>query len=112
MDEITSGEDYAKILINTLRESPDPEMPDELLNYWCENVHDLAINSYNDYLLGKRDSFMLDIQEIEQAYQNAGLQYTEDLLNGMLDKGVIEALINESGQIVYGLTEKGRNYEL
>lgn len=112
MDEITSGEDYAKILINTLRESPDPEMPDELLNYWCENVYDLAINSYNDYLLGKKDSFMLDIQEIEQAYQNAGLQYTEDLLNGMLDKGVIEALINESGQIVYGLTEKGRNYEL
>lgn len=112
MDEITSGEDYAIILVNTLRETPDPEMPDELLNYWCENVYDLAINSYNDYLLGKRESFMLYIDEIEQAYQNAGLKYTEDLLNGMLDKGVIEALINETGDIVYGLTEKGKKYKL
>ena len=30
----------------------------------------------------------------------------------MLDKGVIEALINEAGEIVYGLTEKGKKYKL
>lgn len=112
LDNINSGEDYANLLVGTLKEAPDGSMPQELLNYWCDNVYELAINSYNDYLLGKRESFMLYTDEIEDAYQRAGLKYTEDLLNGMLDRGVIEALINEAGEIVYGLTEKGKKYKL
>ena len=112
LDNINSGEDYAKILIDTLREAPSDEMPLDLLNYWCKNVYGAAIKSYNDYILGNRETFMLHIEEIEKCYEDAGLQYTQDLLNGMVDKGVIEALINESGEIVYGLTEKGKKYKL
>jgi len=55
---------------------------------------------------------VLSMEEIEKCYEEAGLQYTQDLLNGMIDKGVIEALINESGELVYGLTEKGMKYKL
>jgi len=112
LNNINSAEEYANLLVSTLREAPSDEMPIDLLNYWCDNVYELAINSYNSYLLGKRESFMLYTDEIEDAYQKAGLKYTEDLLNGMLDKGVIEALINEAGEIVYGLTEKGKKYKL
>ena len=49
LDNINSGEDYAKILIDTLREAPSDEMPLDLLNYWCKNVYDAAIKSYNAY---------------------------------------------------------------
>ena len=52
------------------------------------------------------------MEEIEKCYEDTGLQYTQDLLNGMIDKGVIEALINEAGEMVYGLTDKGRKYKL
>jgi hypothetical protein len=99
-DNINSGHDYAKILIDTLRETPDPLMPSELLDYWCENVYDLAVKSYNDYIVG------------EKADEDAGLKYTQDILNGMLDKDLIKALIDETGEIVYSLTEKGKKYRL
>lgn len=110
--EVNSGDDYGKILVSTLRETPDPEMPSELLEYWCENVYDMAVNSYNDYIVGKKDDFMLTIEDIEKAYEDAGLKYTQDILNGMVDKDLIKALIDETGEIVYSLTEKGKKYRL
>ena len=111
-DNINSGHDYAKILIDTLRETPDPLMPQELLDYWCENIYDMAVKSYNDYIVGKKDYFELSMEEIEKAYEDAGLKYTQDILNGMLDKDLIKALIDETGEIVYSLTEKGKKYRL
>ena len=111
-DNINSGHDYAKILIDTLRETPDPLMPQELLDYWCENIYDLAVKSYNDYIVGKKDYFELSMEEVEKAYEDAGLKYTQDILNGMLDKDLIKALIDETGEIVYSLTEKGKKYRL
>ena len=111
-DKINSGHDYAKILIDTLRETPDPLMPQELLDYWCENIYDMAVKSYNDYIVGKKDYFELSMEEVEKAYEDAGLKYTQDILNGMLDKDLIKALIDETGEIVYSLTEKGKKYRL
>lgn len=111
-DNINSGEDYAKILIDTLRETPDPIMPPELLDYWCENIYDMAVKSYNDYIVGKKEYFELSMEEVEKAYEEAGLKYTQDILNGMLDKDLIKALIDETGEIVYSLTEKGKKYRL
>ena len=111
-DNINSGHDYAKILIDTLRETPDPLMPQELQDYWCENIYDMAVKSYNDYIVGKKDYFELSMEEVEKAYEDAGLKYTQDILNGMLDKDLIKALIDETGEIVYSLTEKGKKYRL
>jgi len=100
------------LLVNTLKETPNDETPAQLLKYWYENIYQTAVESYNEYIIGNKDTFMLTMEEIEKCYDDAGLKYTQDLLNGMIDKGVIEALINESGEIVYGLTEKGRKYKL
>ena len=112
LDNIQSGEEYGKLLVNTLKETPNDETPPQLLNYWYDNIFEAAVESYNEYIVGNKDTFMLTMEEIEKCYDDAGLKYTQDLLNGMIDKGVIEALINESGEIVYGLTEKGKKYKL
>lgn len=112
LENIKSGREYGELLVNTLKETPNDETPAKLLNYWYQNIFNLAVESYNQYIVGNKDTFMLGIEEIEKCYDDAGLQYTQDLLNGMIDKGVIEALINESGEIVYGLTEKGKRYKL
>jgi len=112
LENIKSGEEYGELLVNTLKETPNDETPASLLKYWYQNIFNVAVESYNQYIIGNKDTFMLSMEEIEKCYEEAGLQYTQDLLNGMIDKGVIEALINESGEIVYGLTDKGRKYKL
>lgn len=111
--EIKSGKDYAKLLTSTLRESgPDDGMPEELINYWCEYVYEAAVNSYNNYLKGKKEDFLLTDQEMEETYEKAGMRYTEDLVNGLLDKDMIQAGVRNDGEIVYSLTEKGKKYTL
>lgn len=112
LENIKSGREYGKLLVNTLKETPNDETPALLLKYWYQNIFNVAVESYNQYIIGNKDTFVLSMEEIEKCYEEAGLQYTQDLLNGMIDKGVIEALINESGELVYGLTEKGMKYKL
>jgi hypothetical protein len=112
--EINSPEEYAQLLVDTLMESgaEDEVMPPELIKYWCEYVYEAAIKSYNDYLIGKRETFLLDEEEMEKAYDRAGMSYTEDLLNGLLDKDMIQASINKEGSVVYSLTEQGKKHTL
>ena len=112
--EINSPEEYAQLLVDTLKEggAEDDVMPPELIKYWCENVYAAAIKSYNDYLIGKRETFLLDENEMEEAYDKAGMSYVEDLLNGLLDKDMIQAGVNNEGSIVYSLTEEGKKFTL
>ena len=113
--EFKSPADYAKTLVDTLREqdgTEDDDMPLELINYWCEYVYEAATKSYNDYLVGKREDYRLDDTEMNEAYEKAGLRYTEDIINSLLDKDMIQAGVRKDGEIVYSLTQKGKNYEL
>ena len=55
---INSGEEYARLLIKTLR-SADGPLPELLVEFWCENVWELAVNSYNDYIAGNKEDYLL-----------------------------------------------------
>ena len=109
--DINSGEDYAKLLTNTLRQADGP-LPDELVEYWCENVWEMAVNSYNDYISGKKDDYLLLDEDITEAYERAGIRYTQEILNGMVDKGIVQANVGEGGEILYSLTEEGKKHRL
>ena len=109
--DINSGEDYARLLTNTIKEADGP-LPDELVEYWCENVWEMAVNSYNDYIAGKIDDYLLSDEEITEAYERAGIRYTQEILNGMVDKGIVQANVGEGGEILYSLTEEGKKHTL
>ena len=109
--DINSGEDYAKLLTDTLRQADGP-LPDELVEYWCENVWEMAVNSYNNYVAGKKDDYLLSDEDITEAYERAGIRYTQEILNGMVDKGIVQANVGEGGEILYSLTEEGKKHRL
>lgn len=110
-ENINSGEDYAKILVNTIKEADGP-LPEELVEYWCEEIWELAINSYNDYIAGKKDDYLLSDVDMEEAYERAGIKYTQDIVNGLVDKGMVQAGVSENGEILYSLTEEGKKHTL
>ena len=110
-ENINSGEDYARLLTSTVREADGP-MPEELIEYWCEEIWEMAINSYNDYIAGKKDNYLLSDVDMEKAYERAGLKYTQNMVNDLVDKGMLEASIDEKGDILYLLTEKGKKHKL
>jgi len=110
-ENINSGEDYAKILVNTIKEADGP-LPEELVEYWCEEIWELAINSYNDYIAGKKDDYLLSDVDMDEAYNRAGIKYTQEMVNGLVDKGMIQAGVGPEGEILYSLTEKGKKHKL
>ena len=111
LENINSGEDYAKVLVGTITESKD-DFPEMLIKYWCEEIWDLAVKSYNDYIVGKIDNYLLTDADMEEAYDRAGLKYTQNMVDDLVDKDMLQVSINEEGELLYSLTEKGKHHTL
>lgn len=110
---INSGEDYAKMLINTIVEaeidlSADQRMEAGLMQYWCEEIREYADVTWNEYIIGKREEYMFTDVEMQKLFEKAGLRYANDILNGLVDKELIEVSVSPEGELLYGLTEKGK----
>ena len=116
-DNIQSGEDYARVIINAIIEDEldmpkDQRMDSKMLQYWCEEIQIFANQTWKEYIMGNRESYMFTESELKKLYENAGLKYASDILNGLVDKEMIEVSVGEGGDLLYSLTEKGRKYSL
>jgi len=114
-NNIQSGEDYAKVLIDIIIEgelglSQKERMDSKMLQYWSEEINRFAKETWYKYILGARESYLFDEDEMHKLYENAGLKYASDILNGLVDKEMVEVGVREGGELVYSLTEKGKNY--
>ena len=112
MNNIESGNDYARLLIDEILKDEDTaplnkKMPILLLSFWIDEIKTLADNTWTQYIVGKRDSYEFTLDEFDQTFNRAGLKYTEELLDGLVDKGMVEVRIGEKGDILYGVTEEG-----
>lgn len=114
-DNIQSGQDYARVLIDIIIEGelsyPQKDrMDSRLLNYWTEEIKNFADETWQKYIVGQRESYLFDEDEMKVLYEKAGLRYASDILNGLIDKEMIEVGVREDGELVYSLTDKGRDY--
>jgi hypothetical protein len=114
-DNIQSGEDYAKILINIIVDGeldlPKGErMDSKLLQYWSDEIGKFADETWRKYLTGERETYLFDEDEMYRLYENAGMRYASDILNGLVDKEMVQVGVREGGELVYSLTEKGKDY--
>ena len=114
-DIIRNGEEYAAILIQEIADfeltAPEEDKLDSrLVEYWCEEIKTFADQTWQEYILGTRDSYKFDEEEMGNLYQKAHYKFVGDLLGDMVDKELIKAGVSEDGEIVYSLTENGKNY--
>jgi len=113
MNNINSGADYANVIINSVIEMEgklpkNEQMPSLLFTYWCQEISNKADETWADYIIGKRETFLMSDVEMKELYDNAGLRYVSELINGMVDKDLLQTYIDENGDILYGLTDKGK----
>lgn len=112
MNNINSGNDYARLLIDEIlkeeNEAPlGKKMPILLLSFWIDEIKTLADETWSQYIIGKRDMYEFSADEFEQTFNNAGLKYTGELLDGLVDKGMVEVGIGKGGDILYKITDEG-----
>lgn len=94
----------------------EPPMPENLIIYWADNMYDTCYKAYNDYIMGKRDDYRLSDIESYKQFEKAGLQYTQEMVDNMVDKDLLEVSVGPGGDLLYSATGKGRaaifGYEL
>ena len=119
-NDFKDAEHYAStirdIILNTEPDPEDEPMPVNLINYWADNMYDACYKAYNDYIIGKRDDYRLSDTESYEQYEKAGLRFTQELVNGMVDRDLLEVSVSPEGDLLYSTTEKGKTamfeYEL
>jgi len=113
LENINSGADYANIIINSLMEveqdlSDDEKTESGFLKHHFITISELADQTYSDYITGKRESYMFTEEEFVSTAHKAKENYIQELLNGMVDKDLLEVSIGESGDLLYGLSDSGK----
>lgn len=81
--------------------SSTAKMDPVLLALWIEEINQSCENMYEQYLMGLREHFYMSIEEYEQIFDQAGIKYSDMLLNDLIDSDKVTALINKKGEIVY-----------
>ena len=112
-NNINSGSDYAQIVIDSIIETEktlpiDQQMPLDLLTYLTKLIEEHADKHYAEYIIGKRETFLFSDVELTDLFDKAGELYVSDMIDGLVDKDMLEVSIDETGEFLYGLTEKGK----
>ena len=109
---IESAKDLAKIIMETIVEvelaiDREERVDGQLLRRVQEQVDVRADKIWMDYTLGKRDELAPTEQDLTEIWRRAGEAYTSDIFDGLVDKGLVEGIINEEGNIMYKVTSEG-----
>ena len=112
-NDINSGSDYAQTVIDAILETErtlpvDQQMPLDLLTHLTKLIETEADKHYAEYIIGKRETFLFSDVELNDLFNKAGELYVGDMIDGLVDKDMLEVSIDENGEMLYGITEKGR----
>jgi len=111
-NNINSGADYAQLVIEGILEVErtlpvDQQMPLGLLTYLTELIEEQADEYYTAYVIGKKEIFMFSDVELNKLFNKAGELFVGDILDGLVDKDMLEVSIDENGEMLYSATKKG-----
>jgi hypothetical protein len=87
-----------------------PEVDDQFKKYLTDSLLLIAEDAWTDYLTGDRENYTLYDDELEMAWQKASHQQTQDMINKLVDLDLVQTGINKDGDIVYSITEDGKEY--
>lgn len=105
-----SPEEYAMDLSYEISKLGENDIHPDVLDYWCDDVYNIALESYVEYLKGNKETYLITDEDVKASYEKASLRHTQELLNGMVDKGLVKVSIGETGDILYSLTEEGKKH--
>jgi hypothetical protein len=88
--------------------SEEKKMPLEFKNLFRNRIKNLTKQSWKDAKNSERESYMLSDDELEKAWEDSMIEYTSNIVRNLSDKELIEMSIREDGEIVYSLSEKGK----
>lgn len=113
LDNITSGDDYAKLIIQNILEveetlPAEEKMGHDLILIWFRNIKKVANQKWFDYITGNIDTFLLSDEEFTDTINKAQEELISETLGDLVDKDYVKMAIGDDGEILYSLTEQGK----
>ena len=81
----------------------------EKIQFWLDEIRKTVDTVYNEYITGKCETYLLDGDEMKQTFKTAHGLYIDETLIGMLDKGLLSLSVGEDGEILYSLSDEGKD---
>lgn len=113
--EHSSREEYYNHLIKEItrivEESPPdliPDLDESFLDIWKEKIEKYVDESFLQYFTESRSNYMLTDEEFQKSFEEAGLEYADRVINNLVDKDLLEVSISKDGEMLCGLTDKGK----
>ena len=95
-------------LIETQSEMNGEGLIPPVFGVWITLVSKLCEKRRKEYLSGKSETFKLDQDELKETYEEALTSWVDEGITAMVKKGVLEVAVDKDGEMVYGLSDKGR----
>jgi len=115
---IKSAQDYIDLVIGEIREGlneihgtdEEVENKKEIYDIWFGKIKELCEELWELYITGQRESFMMEEVQFEKTYNDSVMEFTQKIIDGLSDKGMVQTVIRADGSIAYQITEKGRKH--
>lgn len=113
LDNVTSGEEYAELIINEIVETEldlpaEERMDADLLRLWCEQISIRADKTWVEYVSGAREHFAFTDDDMSETFHKAGEEFADVLIDGLIDKDMLQVVVNPEGNFLIELTESGK----
>jgi len=107
--------EYFLQLKNTFSKSSElteknKESDTEFEKVFLDNLLTCVISVWNQYELSNRDSYLLTEDELEKVWKNSKDELLNETIIKLSELNYIKTAVNENGEIVYSISELGRQY--
>jgi len=89
---------------------PDRDPDKEFEKIFLDNLLNCIINAWKDHESYTRDSYLLTEEELENVWNESKNEAINQMLFKLSELGYIKTGINENGEIVYSVSDLGREY--
>lgn len=114
-NNFNSLEEYRKGLINELtliqKEMDDLDegkVDEETFKIWVDLLDVMCESNYIEYVNNVREDFLITSDQFTEALEKAQEISINKALASLSEKGLIDVSINENGELLYSLSEEGK----
>ena len=107
--------EYFLDLKNTFRSGydhiePEKEIDKDFEKSFLSNLLECVKKAWSDHEIMIRDTYLLTEEELETVWNSSKNELLDNTMIKLLEIGYIQTAVNKNGEIVYSITEDGREY--
>ena len=78
-----------------------------ILDYFIPKIATVAEESWTQWILGNKDTYAIDVDILDEIWQDSILDLTNDTILSLSEKGLVDSSVNQNGDMTFKISEEG-----